>query len=176
MAAGVSGLACLIVVFQRGTLELARCYRPCVRQMRMDSAAAAALLYNSSSVRVTLSRDRLLHIAAQPGGTSVSDDDVTAVMAATEALMAEGVVFSTVWDLRLCPVPSVGVTTRCVQWALKHKATLDKLNQRLGVVIPNNRAVAVLVATVLTTFGPTCEVRVSSNQVEALQFMARQKS
>jgi hypothetical protein len=133
-------------------------------------------LYASSCARVTLSQDLTLHIAAQEGAVSVSEEDVTAVLAATENLMAQNLEFQTLWDLRACPVPSVTVVARCVRWALKHKPLLDRLNRRLAVVVPAGRALAALVATVLTTFGPTCDVHVSSNQVDAARFMRRQTS
>jgi hypothetical protein len=130
-------------------------------------------LYASSCARVTLSGDRLLHIAAQEGAVGVSDEDVAAVLAATENLMDQNLEFQTLWDLRACPVPSVAVVARCVRWALKHKPPLDRLNRRLAVVVPAGRALAALVATVLTTFGPACEVHVSCSQVEAQRFMKR---
>lgn len=143
----------------------------------LTAAMAAEKLYASSCARVTLSEDRLLHIAAQDGAVCISDEDVAAVLASTEALMVEGVEFRTLWDLRACPVPTIAVVGRCVRWALKNKSELDRLNKRMGVVVPTTgKAVAALVATVLTTFGPTCEVRVSSSQAEVAQFMARQKS
>lgn len=103
----------------------------------------------------------------------VSDEDVAAVLAATENLMDQNLDFQTLWDLRACPVPSVAVVARCVRWALKHKPRLDRLNRRLAVVVPAGRALAALVATVLATFGPTCEVHVSCSQTEAHRFMKR---
>lgn len=133
-------------------------------------------LYASSCARVTLSQDRLLHIAAQEGAVCVSEEDVTAVLEATESLMVQNLEFQTLWDLRACPVPSVAVVARCVRWALRNKPLLDRLNRRLAVVVPAGRALAALVATVLATFAPTCEVHVSSSQAEAALFMGRQKS
>ena len=65
---------------------------------------------------------------------------VSEVLRLSEVRLAEDAKFSTTWDLRMCHMPPVDVTSRCIRWALKNKNRLDSQNERL-VVLGGSRSV-----------------------------------
>ena len=146
---------------------------------RADSATRT--IYLSNCVQVTFSkvsgRQRpLLRIDALEKAISISEEDVAEVLSATETLLQRKEMFETCWDLRHCPVPSVAIVATCVRWSLTNKPSLDKLNTRLCVVVPNGRLLSRLVSTILSTFSPTCETLVCSDAAEADVFLRGHES
>lgn len=143
--------------------------------LAMKACVDSAQLYSSSCVAVSISNfgsHKRLSILAQPLASVVGRDDVAAVLLETERLFDAKQPFRTFWDLRHCPVPSIAVVCHCVRWALKNKASLDKYNRKLTVLLPENRpTLRYLVSTVLTTFCPVCPTLVSADMDLCESFM-----
>ena len=95
---------------------------------------------------------------------------VSEVLRLSEVRLGEDATFSTTWDLRMCHMPPVDVTARCIRWALKNKNRLDSQNERL-VVLGGSPSVNGVVRLVLKAFGPTCPTLVTGDESAAREFM-----
>jgi hypothetical protein len=102
----------------------------------------------------------------------VDDHTVSKLFELTESRMNEQEPFSTTWDLRMCQVPSMSITWKCIGWALKHKRHLNEKNKRL-VILNERKGLNKVVKLVLSTFGPSCPVWVGSDESEATNFMSK---
>jgi hypothetical protein len=113
-----------------------------------------------ASACVVLSLDGARHLTVRGLDMPIDHNSVSGMFDAMEALLEEKRPFSTTWDVRECPLPSVRVIHRVLWWALRKKRNLDEYNTRLEILCAPR-----LVGTVrfvLHAFGPTCPTTVDA--------------
>jgi hypothetical protein len=135
----------------------------------------AEIMFESAVVKVSLTQQSELSffcIEAVDGCFAIDDVSVDGVLKATETLLDRGEPFATLWDLRLCPVPSSACIFSVLKWAISNKARLDTANKRMAVVLPSTRPVILaVVRNVLNAFGPTCPMRATFDSTSAMSFL-----
>ena len=133
------------------------------------------IMFESAVVKVSLTQQRELPIfcvEAVGGCFAIDEVSVEGVLEATETLLDRGEPFVTLWDLKLCPIPTGACVFKCLKWAISNKARLDAANKKMAVILPPTRLVILaVVRNVLTAFGPTCPVRATSDSTSAISFL-----
>lgn len=133
-------------------------------------------LFENAVVKVSLTTDKRLSIETLDGCFAIDDESVAGVMNATKKLLDEGDSFSTMWDLRNCPVPSPSCVLNCLQFAIANKSRLDASNKKMAIVLPATRPIIlVVVKNVLSAFAPTCPVCATTDSRDAAAFLEREE-
>jgi len=138
------------------------------------------VLFESPRVRMTMqthkpaSDEEVNHVCIEALDETASIDDITVegVLNCTIALLDSKTEFQTLWDIRKCTIPNVGLVCRLVRWAIAEKGRLDQHNKRLCIVLPTSRGpLPSVVKIVLRAFGPKCPVFVTTDLPSANEFM-----
>lgn len=97
-------------------------------------------------------------------GEPLTDDTVSSVLELTERVLALGLRFKTLWDLRLVAVPPLSIVFQCTRWAWKNKARLDELNEKMLILLNADVNMIRVVNMVLSSFGPRCPTTLTANE------------
>lgn len=127
-------------------------------------------LYRSKCVGVHVDeKTSMVTITAYDGEDVDAGCAITGIMQSTDALIAKGRPFSTMWDLRQCPAPTMGDTMRLATWGMANKTELTALTTKMGVIMPNG-PVASIAGGLMASFSGVPTV-VSTNAEEVHRFM-----
>ena len=127
-------------------------------------------MYRSKCVSVHMDEQTsMVTITAYNGEDVDAGCAITGIMQSTDALIAKGKPFSTMWDLRACPAPTMSDTMRLATWGLSNKAKLEALTKKMGVILPNG-PVASIAGGLMASFAAVPTV-VSTNAEEVHRFM-----
>ena len=127
-------------------------------------------MYRSKCVSVHMDEQTsMVTITAYNGEDVDAGCAITGIMQSTDALIAKGKPFSTMWDLRACPTPTMSDTMRLTTWGLSNKAKLEALTKKMGVILPNG-PVASIAGGLMASFAAVPTV-VSTNAEEVHRFM-----
>ena len=130
-----------------------------------------SLLSNACVTMLLTTQLSIPHLSIRAnGGGKIDMENVDAILKHTETVFTKYPVFSTRWDLRLAPVPSWTVVTKCIRWAFQHRTQLNQ-NQRLTIIVPPGK-LASMIAFVLRSVGPSCPTYIGGNVTEADAFEA----
>jgi len=127
-------------------------------------------LYRSKCVGVHMNeKTSMVTITAYDGEDVDASCAITGIMQSTDTLISKGKPFSTMWDLRACPTPTMGDTMRLATWGLSRKAELVALTNKMGVILPNG-PVASIAGGLMASFSGVPTV-VSTSAEEVHKFM-----
>jgi hypothetical protein len=131
-----------------------------------------AVLYQSKCVDMTLKEKTSLVRITAHGRDSLDASAGCAISGIIESagtLLKRGQEYKVIWDLRDSPLPGFANTARLAAWGISHKAELESLTTKMGVIVPQG-PVASVAAGVLAAFSgvPT---KVGSNAAEIENFV-----
>lgn len=127
-------------------------------------------LYRSKCVGVHINEaTSMVTITAYEGEDVDASCAITGIMQSTDALIAKGKPFSTMWHLENCPTPTMSDMMRLSTWAMSRKADLDRLTKKMGVVVPKG-PVASIAGSLMANFSAVPTV-VSTSADEVYKFM-----
>ena len=127
-------------------------------------------LYRSKCVGVHMDeKHSMVTITAYDGEEVDASCAITGIMASTDALISKGKPFSTMWDLRACPTPTMSDTMRLAAWGLSKQAKLKELTKKMGVILPNG-PVASIAGGLMASFSDVPTV-ISTNAEGVHRFM-----
>jgi hypothetical protein len=131
-----------------------------------------AVLYHSKCVDMTLDeKTYLVKITAHRGDNldTSAGCAITGIIESADVLLKRGQEYKVIWDLRDSPLPGFANTARLAAWGISHKAELESLTTKMGVIVPQG-PVASVAAGMLAAFSgvPT---KVGSNAAEIEDFL-----
>jgi hypothetical protein len=118
-----------------------------------------------------LFNDSMFSIVAL-SGDPLTDDTVSSVLELTERVLALGLRFKTLWDLRLVAVPPLSIVVQCIKWAWAHKARLDELNEKMLILLNADVKMIRVVNMVLGSFGPKCPTSLTANETLGREWLS----
>ena len=127
--------------------------------------SGVSTLYSSKCVTMTRDKASLVRIVAHGGAESDINCAIDGLMKSTDILLNNDQSFKVVWDLRDSPTPGLASTARLVAWGLQKKGELNKLTQKMGVIVPDG-PVASVAGKVLEAFSGSVPTLVSQNASE----------
>tara|TARA_B100000768_G_scaffold148503_1_gene142490 strand:- start:213 stop:578 length:366 start_codon:yes stop_codon:yes gene_type:complete len=114
---------------------------------------------------------RHVRIVAHAGSSRAGDCAIDGIMAGVETLLLQDQTFHVTWDLRASPTPSMISTAQLAMWGVRHKAALDKLTIKMGVLVSEGPMVAII-GGVLNIYAGRTPTFVSSVQAHVDAFVA----
>jgi len=127
-------------------------------------------LYSSKCVTMTRDNASLVRIVAHGGAEADINCAIDGLMESTNILLDKDKSFKVVWDLRESPTPGLASTARLVAWGLGKKGQLNKLTEKMGVIVPDG-AVAGVAGKVLEAFSGSVPTMVSKNVSEVERYV-----